>query len=104
MGIVSGVVLCTSCAETQVGDEDSPVVLFERIGEWLVSRGQLNRVEDGFGGWKHPQMYVLGGGFNSFPEDEFAEFVMSLPWDNPENVVLVIQPDQGTTRVFRPPH
>ena len=102
MSIVSGVVLCTSCVEFQSGDEDSPVVLFEEINKWLGSRGRLTRVEDSFGGSKHPQMYVAGGGFNYFPEDEFAAFVMALPWEEPENVVLIIEPENGATRVFRP--
>lgn len=103
MSVVSGVVLCTSCCEDEVS-EDGPAILFERINEWLASKGpfKINRVEDNFGGGKHPQMFVAGGGFNYFPEDEFAEFAMSLPWSNPENVVLIIEPEDGRTRVFRP--
>lgn len=103
MSVVSGVVLCTSCAEEEIS-EDGPVVLFEKINEWLAAKGsfKLNRVEDSFGGGKHPQMFVAGGGFNYFPEDEFAEFVMSLPWLFPERVVLIIQPEECETRVFRP--
>ena len=103
MSVVSGVVLCASCAEDET-IEDGPCALFEKINDWLAEKGsfKLNQVETNFGGRKHPQMFVAGGGFNYLPEDEFAEFVLSLPWNYPENVVLVIGPDQGATRVFRP--
>ena len=103
MSVVSGVVLCTSCCEEEVS-EDGPAVLFVQINEWLSSRGlfHLVLVEDSFGGTKHPQMFVAGGGFNCFPEDDFAAYVIALPWENPERVVLIIQPEEGETRVFRP--
>lgn len=106
MSVVSGVVLCTSAAEDRSTPNGQPV-LFERIQEWLADRAgpfqQLKSVEVSFGGSKHPQMFVAGGGFNHFPEDDFAAFVLSLPWQNPENVVLVIEPEERPTRVFRPP-
>ena len=103
MSVVSGVVLCTSSAEDNLY-ANGPVALLGRVSDWLTARGpfQLTRVEDSFGGDKHPQMYVAGGGFNHFPEDDFAAYVMSLPWENPENVVLVIKPEEGATRIFRP--
>jgi len=105
VSVVSGVVLCASIAEDCSGPSGQ-LVLFERIQEWLVEHAgpfqQLNSVEDSFGGSKHPQMFVAGGGFNHFPEDDFAAFVLSLPWQNPENVVLVIDPEEGAPRVFRP--
>lgn len=63
---------------------------------------ELGLVSDHYAGGKHPQQYVAGGGFNYFAEDEFATFVLGLPWEHPENVVLVIQPEDGPTRVFRP--
>lgn len=103
MSVVSGVVLCTSCTEDEV-HEDGPATLIEKINAWLSERhfGKIMQVESGFGGSKHPQMFVAGAGFNYFPEDEFAAFVLSLPWSSHGNVVLVIEPDQGDTRVFRP--
>lgn len=32
----------------------------------------------------------------------FAQFVMSRDWHFPENVVLIMQPEEGGTKVFRP--
>ena len=105
MSVVSGVVLCTASSEDCSSPNGQPV-LFESIQEWLSEHAgpfqQLNSVEGSFGGSKHPQMFVAGGGFNHFPEDDFVAYVMSLPWQNPENVVLVIDPEEGATRVFRP--
>jgi hypothetical protein len=106
MSFVTGVILCVSvCEDEGSGGEDGPPLLFERISDWLASRAEhwmLARLEDSFTGGKHPQMYVSGGGFNYFPEDDFAEPVMALPWKLPENVVLVMQPEDGPTKVYRP--
>lgn len=102
MSVVSGVVLCMSAGEEEMEDELAPLLV--EVNRWLAARGafRLDPVEDGFGGSKHPQMIVAGGGFNHFDEDAFAEFVLGLPWGEPENVVLIIQPEDGPTRVFRP--
>jgi hypothetical protein len=47
-------------------------------------------------------MSVAGGGFNYFPEDDFAGFAMALPGSHPESVVLVTEPEERPTRIFRP--
>lgn len=83
--------------------------LFEQINKWLSDRSKggtywsLTMVERYFGGSKNPQMSVAGGGFNYFCEDQFADYVLGLPWRNPENVILIINPEDGETRIFRPP-
>ena len=102
MSRVSGVVICTSNFDEEVREESAT---WTAISAWLGERsfGDLLAVQDGFGGTKHSAMIVVGAGFNYFPEDEFAEFVLGRPWKDPENVVLIIQPEQGKTRVFRPP-
>ncbi|MER9116698.1 hypothetical protein NKH93_08745 [Mesorhizobium sp. M0954] len=71
MSVVSGVVLYTSSAEDRSSPNGLPI-LFESIQEWLAERApfqQLNSVEDSFGGSKHPQMFVAGGG-NAIPTGE----------------------------------
>jgi hypothetical protein len=109
MSVVSGVVLCSSLGEKQGSQgEDGMPLLFEQINGWLNEhplgrdRWRLKMIERHFGGGKHPQMSVAGGGFNHFCEDEFADYVLGLPWEYPENVILIIQPEDGATRVFRP--
>lgn len=95
MSVVSGVTLIFSLGE----DDDA---LCGAINWWLDDHGfgPLKPLDDHYGGSKHPQINALGGGYNAFLEDEFAQFIMSREWRAPENVVLVIQPEEGPTRVF----
>jgi hypothetical protein len=106
MSVVTGVVLCMSvCEEDGSQGEDGPPALLEQINAWLAGRSahfRLPDITESAGGGKHPQMYIAAAGFNYFPEDDFAAFVMALPWLNPENAVLVMEPEEGETRVFRP--
>lgn len=107
MSVVSGITLQISCAEDYVEQNEGPddVPLVNQINEWLSARQDfwhLTSVEEHFCCGKHPQVLVYGGGFNYFPEEEFAAFVMSLPWRYPENVVLLVNPEDGPTRVIRP--
>ncbi len=77
------------------------------IKQWLAEKTgfddeQLAEVSDHAGGGKHPQFHAYCGGFNYFDEDEFAMFAMSREWEFPENVVLILQPEDGPTRTFTP--
>lgn len=105
MSIVSAITLLMSCSEEEIGPEHNrKIVLAEQIKSWLTARDfpPLFRQDNHYGGTKHPQAFIFGGGYNWFPEDDFAEFVKKLPWESPRNVVLVIQPEEGETRVYRP--
>lgn len=101
MSIVTGVVLC--CALTEEDGEDAPIEQVVAINQWLMQRGRgaLVDVTDHAGGYRHPQMLVFAGGFNHLDEDEFVRVVLSQSWLEPSNVVLVMQPEEGETRVFR---
>ena len=108
MSVVTGIVLCASCGEPEFpelanGDAGDPIWLVA-VNGWLAEKSKIWRldlVEDDFGGGKHPQMRVAGGGFNYFPEDEFLEFIKNHPWETPDNVVLIMQPEDGPTRVWQ---
>lgn len=106
MSVVTGVVLCASCSEPDGSEgEDGPAAWIETVNAWLSERSEawlLTPVENRFGGGKHPQMNVAGGGFNHFPEDDFLTFLRTLKWESPENVILVMQPEDGATIVWRP--
>lgn len=94
MSWVSGVVLATGSHE--------PQALRDQVDAWLAGRhGPLRWLEDEFGGPKHPQMRLGAAGLNYLREDEFAALVLSLPWEEPEHVVLLIKPEEGPTRVWR---
>lgn len=106
MSYVSGVVLQVDLADDREADSgNSPI--WKSIDEWLNGHESgpfrpLRDVTDGLVLHKHPQTYVCGGGYNYFPDEEFAAFVMALPWENPDNVVLLINPEEGPTMVFTP--
>ena len=94
MSVVSGVTI-----QANISNED----FIENINKWLKARyfSQLCSVEHYYGGDKHPQVKIWGGGFNYFPEDDFASYIISLPWKFRENVVLLINPEEGSTRVWQ---
>lgn len=97
MSVVSGVIL-TCC----LMEEDTDNVA--RVNAWIRERhggGELVNVADQAGGKKHPQCEIWIGGFNAMQEDEFVAFVLRLPWDEPSNMVLVIKPEKGPTRIWR---
>lgn len=103
MSYVSGVLLMVSVCED--GPEDGIPVLVNGLNQWLVTSGHaaLADLTEHARVRKHPQCFMFGAGFNYFPEDDFAAFVLAQPWELPENVVLLIQPEEGPTRVWRPP-
>lgn len=100
MSVVTGVMLIVGFGD----DLDGEAVV--QVQDWLAAHRQgqqLKDVSDQAGGWKHPQFRALAAGINTFlEEDEFANFVISRPWRHPENVVLILQPEEGVTRIFRP--
>lgn len=103
MSLVSGVTLQISSAEDEPDDTEIKI-LVTTINAWLEEQefDWLSRVDTEYAGYKSPQVEVYGAGFNYFYEDKFATFVMSLPWKYPKNVVLLINPESGPTKIFRP--
>lgn len=102
MSTVSGVLMQVHCIDDNEYPGESQ---WPKIDAWLAAHEQgpfkpLVDVTDHLITNKHPQTYVAGGGFNAFPEDEFAAFVMGLPWIHPENVVLLINPEDGPTKIW----
>lgn len=105
MSAVSGVILMMSCVEDYVEPSDGTddtYPLVDRVNAWLreMEFGPLLRVDGEFGGGKASQTIVHGAAFRGFPEAAFEEFVMGLPWVSPANLVLVVQPEDGPTKVF----
>lgn len=97
MSVVSGVTfLCT------LGETDVVEVLEALASETTGYPVQFTEVQAHYGGNKHPQQTICGAGLNYFDEDAFAARVLAYPWVYPENVVLVIQPEDGPTRVWQP--
>ena len=94
VSIVSGIILCTGTDET----DDS----WTKVNAWLDERGfgAMSRLDDNFGGHERPRMLVGGIGVSMLPVNEFAAFVSSIRWERPDRVVLIIQLEEGRTRVW----
>lgn len=108
MSHVTGVTLqVDSCEDDNAPENGEDIIaLVARINRWLARNNKhsgLAPVVDHYGGCMHPQVLVYGAGLNYLDEDAFADYVLSLPWTHPENVVLLLNPEEGATRVFRPP-
>lgn len=76
------------------------------INNWLKERnfGPLERTDDHYGGNKHPQIGLYGAGYNYFYldlEEEFMQYVLSRHWENRENTVLIINPEEDGCAVWR---
>lgn len=72
------------------------------VQTWLAERcdgQQLRDVTEFAGGSRHPQFEAWCAGINFLVEDEFTGFVMSRRWRDPENFVLILQPEEGPSRV-----
>lgn len=106
MSHVTGVVLITD-NECFDDIDDAPDALganWDGVNAWLVAAGfaPLAMVENGFSGTKWPQIRVGGGGYNHFPAEGFAAFVRGLPWETPEQTVLIMTTEDDEATVTRP--
>lgn len=100
MSVVSGITLI--CSLTDADELGIHKTLNELLNKYEV-RGVFREMSEDYGGPKHPQCSVFGAGVTSFDhEPDFAATVMNLPWEYPENVALIMQPEEGPTKVFRP--
>jgi hypothetical protein len=107
MSVVTGVTLISqSCDE----DVEGVGLLVQRLNEWIANDppcggGKLIRVDEHYGGGKHPENFVWGGGFNYLSWEKFIEYAKILPWretitlPEEQSVILVISPDQQLAEV-----
>jgi hypothetical protein len=93
MSIVSSVVLCASASDRPMIERD--------LFSWM-SRHDLEPlmfVQDMAAGIKAMEQCVGIGAYNGLDEAMLADKILSLPWDGPERMTLLIQPDEGPTAV-----
>lgn len=100
MSVVSGVTVFVSVIESETDDGDDIAVMLDGWLEAVGAVGRFSELSEAYGGGKHPQQFVHGGGFKYFDEDGFAARFNAHRWESAENAVLVIQPEDGTTRVW----
>ena len=104
MSVVTGLVLVCSVGELLNWAESQPGNI-PSVNRWLSARGYegLKELADASAtGNKHPQLLLYAAGYNHFPEDDFIEFFLSLQWESPERAILLLQPEDGATRIIRP--
>lgn len=104
MSVVTSVILSMSCTENGFDVEENDTIQIDRINGFIRDHGKsdLHFLTPHMRNGKDPQTFTFGGGYNNFPNDEFLEFIQAIQWEHPENVVLVLQPEQGDTIVWRP--
>jgi hypothetical protein len=106
MSVVTGVTLISQCC-----DEHSVGTLVNRLNVWIrndptCGPGSLKRVDEHYGGGKHPENFVWGAGLNYLSWNEFIKFAKGLPWrdaltlPDEERVILVVSPDQRPAEVI----
>ena len=96
MSVVSSVVLvCSLCP-------DDEATAIDAINAWLEERNQppLAEISDHAAGRKAMQVNLFAGAYNWLDEDAFIKFVMQQDWDEPEELALVVTPEEGEVRVF----
>jgi hypothetical protein len=105
MSVVTGITIISQCC-----NESSVNGLVELLNDWIKTDppcrgGRLVEISEHYGGGKHPECFVWGGGFNYLSWNEFIEYARSLPWKEAmtlpeeERVILVVTPDQRQAEV-----
>lgn len=106
MSRVTSIILTVSAAEPgfDVEDQEFFTDKIDEINSFIRSHDlrNLNFLTPSMRTGKDPQTMTFGGGYNHFPDKKFLEFIEKFEWTCPENVVLVLQPEDGRTIVWRP--
>lgn len=103
MSSVTSLILTMSCVEAEFDPELAGLGL-SNLNRWFASRDkpQLSFLTPLMRVVKHPQSLTFGAGYNYFNVEEFTEYLSRVEWELPENVLLIVQPEDGPTTVWRP--
>ncbi len=74
------------------------------VNAWLQERHYqlLGDLRPLFNGSKAPEIHAYGAAYNMFPDGEFIELVCSRRWEIPEDVLLVVRPQDAPPATYRP--
>lgn len=91
MSIVTSVTIITHCAENTI---------VPAINGWLLTHGcsPLIQIDSHSGGNKAMQCNVWAGAYSRMIDD-LPKVFAALSSDYPENLVMIIQPEEGPTEV-----
>lgn len=76
--------------------------LHEAEHGWKGRGGAMNRIDMRYGGDGPSQQIVYGGTLNFLRMYEFADFVVTRKWRNPNSVVLICDAEGQGAYTFRP--
>jgi len=96
MSVVTGIVVFASLSE--------PKSNIQALDNWLDIQGfcALQPLDDVVSGDKHPQIQILGGAFNYFKNEGFIRLFLAMDWRVLDHAVLVLHPEEGPVKVYRP--
>lgn len=106
MSIVSTVTIFTSVLDgwgVDRPDGHGETKIIANVNNWLSRQpwgGRLKDLTVAYGGSKHAEQGIWGGAFNMLDVDEFASFVLALPWEDKRDFLMVIQTHEGAPRVW----
>lgn len=106
MSFVTTISLMARLSESGFSSLSSDGAKLEAINRFLTERESdglvdLTEVLDRSSS-KVPGSRLLAAVCNNFSKSEFIKFMDILRWDDPEYVVLVLQPEEGETTIWRP--
>lgn len=67
------------------------IYLKKRFDQMFISADDINLTSGWYGGSRFLETPLWVAAFNYFCEDEFMEFIKTLPWREPEFVQLIMQ-------------
>ncbi len=108
VGFVTTISLMTRLSESGFNSVSSDGAKIEAINRYLTERESeglidLTDVLDRSSS-KVPGSRLLSAVCNNFSKAGFIRFMEILNWDDPDYVILVLQPEEGETTIWRPRH
>lgn len=100
MSVVSGITLIVSiCEEQRISFDD----FLTKAA--CLKLPEFRDISDEAAGPKHPQFMIYCLGINYLPQETEQALILAFlesEWQCPENAILVIQPEDGETSIYRP--
>lgn len=103
--VTSVTLICSVVDRHSIDDETVRSNVLKAIDAWLIERRfplLADTEVSAHGSGKVMECAVMCKAYNYFDADEFGKFIASLDWICPENVVLIMQPEETATIIVRP--
>lgn len=108
MSFVTTIGLMTRLSESGFSPRNNDDAKLTAINQFMIERQcyELIDLTDAIDreSVKVPGSRLLSAVGNYFPSSEFVKFMDTLEWEDPDYVVLILQPEEGETTIWRPTH